>query len=39
MDDPQYVERYFRLFSRRDADAYLAVVDTLASGLVLYRVR
>ncbi len=39
VDDPQYVERYFRLFSRRDAAAYLAVVDTLPSGLVFYRVR
>lgn len=39
IDDPAYVERYFRLFSRRDAAAYLAVVDTLPSGLVFYHVR
>lgn len=39
IDKPAYVERYFRLFSHRDAGACLAAVDTLPSGLVFYRVR
>lgn len=39
LDDPQYVERYFRLFSRRDAAAYVTALDTLQSGLVFYAVR
>lgn len=38
VDDPQYVERYFRLFSPRDAAAYVAPLDTLPSGLTLYEV-
>ncbi len=39
VDDPQYVERYYRLFSHRDAAAYVAPLDTLPSGLVFYQVR
>ena len=39
VDDPQYVERYFRLFSDGGASVHVAVLDTLPSGLVFYQVR
>ncbi len=39
IDDPRYVVRYYRFYSELGWDGYLAAVDTLASGLVVYEVR
>lgn len=38
VDDPQYVERYFRLFSPHAASSYVTPLKTLPSGLVMYEV-